>query len=174
MMNYLAVSLHNCDKQHREFLQLSQKPGYNMISSSYFGLGGLMWGILHACVATWSSGKKNLAGTNLNMVKYNAARTTAVLLAAESGLKLINTINKWRHEGRGIRRALWLTGVLLENLRHEDSYQKEKFVMWLSGILEYDWPVATFCSKCFIYELTMNICASFVSHIYGSFFSVKG
>lgn len=32
------------------------------------------------------------------MVKYHAERTTAVLLAAESGIKLVDIINKWRHE----------------------------------------------------------------------------
>lgn len=49
--------------------------------------------------------EKKTAGTNLNMVNYNAGETTVVLLAAESGIKLINTINKWRHERRGTCRV---------------------------------------------------------------------
>lgn len=45
--------------------------------------------------------------------------------------------------------------------------------MWLYRLLDSGWPVATFCSKCCIYELTLNICASFVSHIYLSHLMLK-
>lgn len=49
---------------------------------------------------------------NLNMLKCIKTKlSTALLLAAESIIKLVKIFNTWTPKGRKISRSLWMTGV---------------------------------------------------------------